>query len=73
MSKVANDNVDESEAIARWTLRGVYAAADEKSKHDPMGGEDGIYYLFPPDAGVHFFLVEFGHTRREAEFLVNIT
>ena len=48
-------------------------SGDGKSKHDPMGGEDGIYYLFPPDAGVYFFMVEFGHTRRESEFLVNIT
>ena len=47
MSEVANDNVDESDEIARWTLRGVYAAADKKSKHDPMGGE-GLRYLEPP-------------------------
>jgi hypothetical protein len=32
-----------------------------------------VYYLFPPSPGVHFFMVEFGYTRREAEFMVTIT
>ena len=44
MSEGANDNVDQGEEIARCTLRGVYAAADEKSKHDPMG-EEGLRRL----------------------------
>ena len=72
MSEVANDNVDESEAIARWTLRGVYAAADKKSKHDPMG-EEGLRYLEPPSPGVYYLMVEFDMTRSMAERIADIT
>ena len=61
------------EDVVEWQMRGIERAKHKIPQHNPMGGEDGIYYLFPPDAGVHFFMVEFGHTRREAEFLVNIT
>ena len=72
MSEVANDNVDASDKIARWTLRGVYAAADKKSKHDPMG-EDGLRYLEPPSPGVYYLMVEFNMTRSMAEWIANIT
>jgi hypothetical protein len=72
MSEVANDNVDESDEIARWTLRGVYAAADKESKHDPMG-EEGLRYLEPPSPGVYYLMVEFDMTRSMAEWIANIT
>ena len=72
MSEVANDNVDESEAIARWTLRGVYAAADKKSKHDPMG-EEGLRYLEPPSPYVYYLMVEFDMNRSMAEWIADIT
>ena len=72
MSEVANDNVDASDEIARWTLRGVYVAADKKSKHDPMG-EDGLRYPEPPSPGVYFLMVEFDMTRSMAEWIANIT
>jgi len=72
MSEVANDNVDASDEIARWTLRGVYAAADKKSKHDPMG-EEGLRYLEPPSPGVYYLMVEFDMTRSMAEWIANIT
>jgi len=68
-----NDNTDAAEKTARWTMRGIDAAIQKTPKHNPMGGEDSIYYLFPPGPGVHFFMVEFGYTRREAEFMVDIT
>ena len=72
MSEVANDNVDASDEIARWTLRGVYAAADKKAKHDPMG-EEGLRYLEPPSPGVYYLMVEFDMTRSMAEWIANIT
>ena len=72
MSEVANDNVDESDEIARWTLRGVYAAADKESKHDPMG-EEGLRYLEPPSPGVYYLMVEFDMARSMAEWIANIT
>jgi len=72
MSEGANDNIDESEEIARWTLRGIYAAADKKPKHDPMG-EDGLRYLEPPSPGVYHLMVEFDMTRSMAERIADIT
>ena len=61
------------EDVVKWQLRGIEGAKQKTPKHNPMGGEDGVYYLFPPGPGVHFFMVEFGYTRREAEFMVDIT
>ena len=72
MSEGANDNVDQGEEIARWTLRGVYAAADKKSKHDPLG-EEGMRYLNPPSPGVYYLMVEFDMTRSMAEWIADIT
>lgn len=63
---------DNSEVV-EWTLRGIYKAKYKKPKHNPMGGEDGVYYINPPDAGVHHLMVEFGFTRSMAEWIANIT
>jgi len=59
--------------IAEWTLRGVKAAGEKTPKCDPMGGEDGVYYIKPPDPGVYYLMVEFRVTRRMAEWIANIT
>ena len=67
--------MDEENAgtIVEWTLRGIKAAKLRKAKHNPMGGEDGIYYIEPPTPLVHHFMVEFGFTRRMAEQIADIT
>ena len=64
---------DTAEGVVKWQLRGIEGAKQKSPKHNPMGGEDGVYYLSPPGPGVHFFMVEFGYTRREAELMVDIT
>ena len=72
MSEGANDNADQGEEIARWTLRGIYAAADKKSKHGPMG-EEGLRYLEPPSPYVYYLMIEFDMTRSMAERIADIT
>ena len=49
-----------------------YAAADKKSKHDPLG-EEGMRYLNPPSPGVYYLMVEFDMTRSMAEWIADIT
>ena len=72
MSAGKNDNIDVGEEIALWTLRGIHAAAEKTSKHDPMG-EEGVRYLEPPTPGVYHLMVEFDMTRSEAEWIADIT
>ena len=55
------------------TLVSLTASGQMQSKHDPMGGEDGVEWLHPPDPGTYFLMVEFDYTRSEAEFIANIT
>lgn len=54
-------------------FQGPLAAREKTPKCDPMGGEDGVYYIKPPDPGVYYLMVEFGVTRRMAEWIANIT
>ena len=72
MNEQANDNIDVGEEIALWTLRGIHAAAEKTSKHDPMR-EEGVRYLEPPTPGVYHLMVEFDMTRSEAEWIADIT
>ena len=41
--------------IVDWQLRAVKSSAQMQSKHDPMGGEDGVEWL-PPLTLEHTFL-----------------
>ena len=59
--------------IVDWQLRAVKASAQKQSKHDPIGGEDGVEWLRPPDPGIYFLIIEFDCTRSDAEFIANIT
>lgn len=58
MDQEHNDNLDETEKIVRWTMRGIDAAGQKQSEHDPMG-DDKVRYIKPP-------LINPDHTREES-------
>jgi hypothetical protein len=72
MDQGHNDNSDEAEKIVRWTMRGIDAAGQKQSKHDPMGN-DKVRYIEPPCPYVHYLMVEFNWSRSNAEFIAGIT
>jgi hypothetical protein len=71
MTQDTDDN-DRGHEFVVWQFRAIDAAAAKKPKHNPMG-EGGVVYLNPPNPYVHYIMVEFGHTRQEAEFIASIT
>ena len=65
-------NEDKPSAIAEWNMRAIVSAQKLKAKHDPLGDEK-VRYLEQPSPGVHFLMVQFDLTRKQAEFLADIT
>ena len=72
MDQEHNDNLDETEKIVRWTMRGIDAAGQKQAEHDPMG-DDKVRYIKPPCPYVHYLMVEFNWSRSKAEFIAGIT